>query len=61
MLPTIFGMNEGMQVSKIFNGNRCLMNEQGGVIELIVDLFSWGEVIWIMRVEALLNDSPKVS
>ena len=41
--------------------DRFLQDEKCRVIVLIVHFFSWGEVVWIMRVEALLNDSPKVS
>ena len=36
-----------------------LKNEQSRVVVLIVHFLSWSEV-WIMRVEDLLNDSPKM-
>ena len=61
MVPSILGHGEGPEMSKIFGWNCILNNEESGLVELIIRGFSRGEVAWIMRVETLLNNSPKVS
>src|SRR3989337_1463785 len=61
MLPCFLAHGEGSEMRNIFGGNCILDDEESGLVELIVRGFSRREVAWVMRVETLLNDSPKIS
>ena len=61
MMPCILGHGEGPEMSKIFGWNCILDDEESILIELIIRDFSRGEVAWVMQIETLLNDSPKIS
>ena len=45
----------------IFGRDSILDDEKSILVELMIRSFSWGEVAWVMQIETLLNDSPKVS
>ena len=61
MAPRILGHGEGPEMSKIFGRNCILDDEESILVELMICGFSWDEVAWVMQIETLLNDSPKVS
>ena len=61
MLPCFLGYGEGSEVCNIFGWDYILDNEEGGLVELMIRGFSRSEVAWVMRVETLLNNSPKIS
>jgi hypothetical protein len=61
MFPCFLGHGEWTDMSKIFGRDCFLENEESGLVELMTLNFSWSKVVWINRVETLLNNSPKVS
>ena len=61
MLPCFFGHGERSEVRNIFGRNGFLENEESGLVELMIRGFSRSEVAWVVRVETLLNNSPKIS
>ena len=61
MVPCFLGHGEGSGMRNIFGRNCILDDEESILVELMIRGFSRGEVAWVMQVETLLNDSPKVS
>ena len=61
IVPCFLGHGEGSEMCNIFGCNCILGDEERILVELMVRNFSRGEVAWIMWIETLFNDSPKVS
>ena len=61
MVPCFLGHGERSEMRNIFGRNCILDDEESILVELIIRGFSRGEVGWFMRIETLLNDSPKIS
>ena len=61
MVPCFLGHGERSEMRKIFGWNCILDDEESILVELMIRGFSRGEVAWVMRIETLLNDSPKIS
>ena len=61
MLPCFLGHGERSEMRNIFGWNCILDDEESELVELIIRGFSRDKVAWVMRVETLLNDAPKIS
>ena len=61
MVPCFLGHGERSEMGNIFGWNCILDDEESILVELMIRYFSRGEVAWVMWIETLLNDSPKIS